>query len=181
MRKGLSLIELIISITLIAILIIPIVLLFNKTIRVFHSGNPSYKVFFVINDAMNEITDIIRQAESIEISEETKVGFIIPINEGIDDMKITLSADTGNHLIIREGDNGKSYVPYYNTPDTPEEERVLIKLEFTYYGEGGTELSYGDSDKVKSVKILISGVSASDPEKTSHIEMVNMVTLRNRD
>ena len=178
MRKGISLIETIIAITLIAIIITPLVLYFDSTIKFFHTANPSYKTVSVVNDAMNEITDTLRQAKDVGISEETKVGFIVPLNDGRDEMKIIFSADTSNYLIVREDDNGRSYVPYYNNPDTPDEDRVLLKLQFTYYDEDGDRTT--DPARVRVVEVSISAISKIDPERTSRVDMKSVVTLRNR-
>lgn len=177
MRKGFSLIEIIIGIIIISFLIFPIILFFNQTIKNFTYGKPDSKTVEVVTDAINEIESLLRQANSIGISEATMIGFIIPKGGG--ERKIIFELDNG--LIKRTDDFGTKYTPYYNSPNTPLGEAVIFELSFKYFDENNNLIPFGEPDRVKLVEIAIKGTPKVIPQGMSNPEfsLQTMVKLRN--
>ncbi|MCX8095712.1 MAG: prepilin-type N-terminal cleavage/methylation domain-containing protein [Caldisericia bacterium] len=177
MRKGFTIIEIVIAMLIIGILIVPIVLFFNQTIKNYTVGKPYPKTVEVVTDAINEIETLLRQANSIFISEEKSIGFIISIETKT--RKIVYELDNG--FIVRTDDFGKKYTPYYNNPETPVSESIYLELSFKYYDEKNNSLPYGQPDKVRLVEISIKGSPRQVPQGTINPEfsLTTMVKLRN--
>ena len=177
MKKGFSLIEIVIGIIIISFLIFPIVLFFNQTIKNFTYGKPNSKTVEVITDAINEIESLLRQANSIGIAEVDEIGFIIPKDSG--ERKIIFNLIDG--FIQRTDDFGTKYTPYYNSPETPLSEAVYIELSFRYFDENNNLLPYGLPDRVRLVEIAIKGSPREIPQGMINPEfsLQTVVKLRN--
>lgn len=177
MKKGFSLIEIIIGMIIITVLIFPIILFFNQTVKNFTYGKPNSKTVEVVTDAINEIETLLRQAESVESSDAISIGFIIPKDGEL--RKIIFKLD--NNFIKRTDDFGTKYTPYYNNPNSPANERVNLELVFKYFDENGNLLPYGQPNLVRLVEISIKGVPYELPQGTVNPEfyLQTMVKLRN--
>lgn len=179
MKKGFTIIEIVVAMLIIGILIVPITYFLNKTIRSFYTGKPSQVALSVVNDAMNEIMDTLRVAKSLSIVEATRIGFIIPINNGVGEFKIVFYLNNG--FVVREDDNGTKYVPYYNNPNTSSSELINFSINFKYYSKENILLPPPvDPNQVYAVEISLKGEPNENPEGLPPIEMVNVVRLRNR-
>lgn len=177
MRKGFTLIELVIAIMIFSIIIAPTIIFFNQTIKNFTYGKPDSKTVEVVTDAINEIESLLRQANSVGIAEANKIGFIIPKSGG--ERKITF--DLINGFIQRTDDFGTKYTPYYNSPNTPLSEVVNLELSFRYFDKNNNLLPYGVPDQVRVVEIAIKGSPKEIPQgmTNSEFELQTMVKLRN--
>ncbi len=176
MKNGFSLIEVSIVIIIIALIIFPITLFFNSTIKSFFYGKPSNKVLEVVTDAMREVEDLLRGANELETIESQKVEFKLKRNLGNNEYNITISQD--GDFIKRVDELGSRYIPYYNDPNTPSDEKTNLTINFKYYDLSSNETS--DIDSVYLIEITIIGRPYVNPLETPEFELKNMVRLRNR-
>lgn len=158
---------------------------FNQTIKNYTYGKPDSKVVEVVTDAINEIETLLRQADSIGISEATSIGFTFPkniTNNPPESRKIIFESD-GNGFIKRTDDFGTKYTPYYNSPDTPISEVVILELNFRYFDENNNLLPYSQPDRVKLIEIAIKGTPKLLPQGATNpeFELKTMVKLRNKN
>jgi len=175
-KKGFTLIEITIVIIITALIIFPITIFFNSTIKSFFYGKPSNKVLEVVTDAMREIEDLLRGASEFETIESQKVKFKLKRNFGNNEYNITISQD--GDFISRTDELGSSYIPYYNNSNTPSDEKINLTINFKYY-----DLSFNETTDIGSVyliEITISGEPYVNPLETQEFELKNMVRLRNR-
>jgi len=175
MRRGFSLIEIVIGILIIGILLFPVTIFFNQTIKNYTYRKPDAKVVEVVTDAINEIETLLRGAKNIGIAESTKIGFIIPYNGG--EKKIIFELYNG--LIRRTDDLGTKYTPYYNNPNTPISELINFEIGFKYYDESNNLLPYGSPDRVRVVEISIKGEPAQHTSEVPTFSLTTKVKLRN--
>ncbi len=166
MKKGLTLIEIIIALMIIGMLLAPVILFFNQTIKNYTLGRPDIKTVKVVIDAMNEIESLLRQGEIILKQEAQIISFTIIIN---DQIKL-ITFEEENNLIKRTDDNLVRYTPYYNTPDSPNSEKIDLNLYFKYPDD-------------KSVIIIIKGTPKIIPQgmQNPSFTLNTMVKLRNRN
>lgn len=185
MKKGFTLIEITIAMLIIGVLLVPVVLFFNQTMKNYTLGRPNTKTVEVVTDAINEIETLLKQAESIGIAEVTSIGFVIPKNiTGNPPIlrKIIFSLDSDG-FIQRTDDFGTKYTPYYNNPNTPISDVVIFELSFRYFDENNNLLPYSQPDRVRLVEIAIKGTPKQIPQGMSNpeFELKTMVKLRNKN
>lgn len=176
MKKGFTLIEITIVIIITALIIFPITIFFNSTIKSFFYGKPSNKVLEVVTDAMREVEDLLRGASEFETIESQKVKFKLKRNFGNNEYNIKISQD--GDFISRTDELGSSYIPYYNNSNTPSDEKINLTINFKYYDLSFKETT--DIDSVYLIEITISGEPYVNPLETPEFELKNMVRLRNR-
>jgi len=175
-KKGFTLIEITIVIIITALIIFPITIFFNSTIKSFFYGKPSNKVLEVVTDAMREVEDLLRGASEFETIESQKVKFKLKRNFGNNEYNIKISQD--GDFISRTDELGSSYIPYYNNSNTPSDEKINLTINFKYYDLSFKETT--DIDSVYLIEITISGEPYVNPLETPEFELKNMVRLRNR-
>lgn len=180
MKKGFTLIEITIVIIITALIIFPITIFFNSTIKSFFYGKPSNKVLEVVTDAMREVEDLLRGASEFETIESQKVKFKLKRNFGNNEYNITISQDGDFIKKINEvnEETFTIYVPYYNNSNTPSDEKINLTINFKYYDLSFNETT--DIDSVYLIEITISGEPYVNPLETPEFELKNMVRLRNR-
>lgn len=177
MRKGFTLIEIVIAMLIIGILILPVVIFFNQTIENFTRRKPDAKTLEVLTDALNEIEALLRQSDNIGIAEIEKIGFTLP--KGSEKRKIIYELING--FIQRTDDFGTKYTPYYNNPGTPLNEQISFSLNFNYYDINNNLLSSPvDPNSVYLVEIVLKGEPKENPDDIPPLEMKTMVKLRNK-
>lgn len=176
MRKGFSIIEIVIVIIIVSLIILPITTFFGSTIKSFFAGKPSNIVIGTVNDALREIEELLKGANSIGIVETERIGFILPKDLGVSEVKIIISSENG--VLKRIDDFGTKYIPYYNNPETPNSEKVFLSINFKYYDANFNEIT--DPDLVEIVEISIKGEAYENPSETGWYELNTMVKLRNR-
>jgi len=176
MKKGFSLIEITIVIIIIALIIFPITLFFNSTIKSFFYGKPSDKVLEVVTDAIREVEDLLRESSEVETIESQKVEFKLKRDLGNNEYNITILQD--GDFIKRTDKLGSRYIPYYNNPETPLDEKINLTINFKYFDLYFNETS--DKDSVYLIEITIISRPYINPLETSEFELKNMVRLRNR-
>lgn len=177
MKKGFTLIEITIALMIIGILLVPVVLFFNQTIKNYTYGRPDTKTVEVVTDAMNEIETLLRQGYLVDAqSNNSYLKIFIKSNYFIE-----ITYDSQNYLIKR-GDS--KYIPYYNNLSTPISERVkIIKLEFKYYGYNNNP-NIQDNSEAYAVEIIIEGQPYTQPGGSLgdiKFELKTMVKLRNKN
>jgi len=175
-KKGFTLIEITIVIIITALIIFPITIFFNSTIKSFFYGKPSNKVLEVVTDAMREVEDLLRGASEFETIESQKVKFKLKRNFGNNEYNITISQD--GDFISRTDELGSSYIPYYNNSNAPSDEKINLTINFKYYDLSFIETT--DIGSVYLIEITISGEPYVNPLETQEFELKNMVRLRNR-
>ena len=175
-RKGFSIIEIVIVIIIVSLIILPITIFFGSTIKGFFAGKPSNLVIGTVNDALREIEELLKGANNLGIIEAERIGFIVPRNLGIKEVKIIISTENG--FLKRVDDFGTKYIPYYNNPNTPNSEKVNLSINFKYYDANFNETT--DPNLVEIVEISIKGEAYENPSGTGWYELNTMVKLRNR-
>jgi len=176
MKKGFSIIEIVIVIIIVSLIILPITIFFGSTIKGFFAGKPSNIVIGTVNDALREIEEVLKGASELGIIEAERIGFFVPRNLGQSEVKIIISSENG--FLIRIDDFGTKYIPYYNNPNTPDSERVFLSINFKYYDASFNEIT--DPNLVEVVEISIKGEAYENPSQTGWYELNTMVKLRNR-
>ena len=176
MRKGFSIIEIVIVIIIVSLIILPITIFFGSTIKGFFAGKPSNLVIGTVNDALREIEELLKGANSLGIIEAERIGFIVPRDLGGKEVKIIISTENG--LLKRVDDFGTKYIPYYNNPNTPNSEKVNLSIYFKYYDASFNETN--DPNLVEIVEISIKGEAYENPSGTGSYDLNTMVKLRNR-
>ncbi len=177
MKRGFTIIEIVIAMLIIGILIVPVVMFFNQTIENFTKRKPDTKTLEVLTDALNEIEALLRQSDRIGIAETEKIGFTIP--KGSEKRKIIYELING--FIQRTDDFGIKYTPYYNNPNTPLNEQIYISLNFNYYDKDNNPLpSPVNPNSVYLVEIVLKGEPRENPDNIPPLEIKIMVKLRNK-
>jgi len=176
-RKGFSIIEIVIVIIIVSLIILPITIFFNSTIKGFFAGKPSNLVIGTVNDALREIEELLKGANSLGIIEAQRIGFIVPRNLGGSNVSITIYSNNG-YLIKVINNTITKYIPYYNNPNTPNSEKVILLIYFKYYDASFNETT--DPNLVEIVEISIKGEAYENPSGTGSYDLNTMVKLRNR-
>lgn len=176
MKKGFTIIEIVIAIIIISIITVPFVLFFNSFIKNYHYGKPNQVVQTVVTDAIREITETLVQANKILTSESEKIGFNISIDGNLK----TIFYELQNGFIIRSSGLEKRGVPYYNNPNTPDNEKIFLALNFKYFDEFDNPITNPNPDKVYRVEVSIKGEPYINPGNLPSLELISSVRIRNK-
>lgn len=176
MKKGFTIIEIVVTIMIVSIITVPFVLFFNSFIKNYHFGKPNQVVQTVVTSAIREITETLVQANEILTSESEKIGFNISIDGNLK----TIFYELQNGFIIRSSGLENRCVPYYNNPDTPDSEKVFLAIFFRYYDEFDNLITTPNPDKVYRIEISIKGEPYINPGNLTSLELISSVRIRNK-
>ncbi|MGQ9845687.1 MAG: prepilin-type N-terminal cleavage/methylation domain-containing protein [Caldisericia bacterium] len=176
MKKGFTVIEIVITIIIVSIITVPFVLFFNSFIKNYHYGKPNQVVQNVVSDAIKEIAETLVQANKILTSESEKIEFNITIDGNL--KKIVYELQNG--FIIRSFGLEKRYVPYYNNPNTPDGEKVFLAISFKYFDELDNPITTPNPDKVYRIEISIKGEPYINPGNLPSLGLISSVRIRNK-
>lgn len=176
MKKGFTVIEIVITIIIVSIITVPFVLFFNSFIKNYHYGKPNQVVQNVVSDAIKEIAETLVQANEILTSESERIEFNITIDGNFKNIVYELQ----NGFIIRSFDSEKRYVPYYNNPNTPDDEKVFLAISFKYFDELDNLITTPNPDKVYRIEISIKGEPYINPGNLPSLELISSVRIRNK-
>lgn len=179
-KKGITLIEIFIVIVIVGIILIPIVLFFNQSIKSSYTSKPYSTLINTTYDAMEEIISYLRQIKDIDLAQTTKISFIIVDSNGVD-RKFSIYTDSDGFIILDEVLSKKT-IPYYNNPQTPQDERVFFELNFRYFDFENVIIDdpQNNLEKIKGVEVSFKGSikETSTTEKT--ISLSTFAKLRNK-
>ncbi len=170
-NKGLTVIELVVALLVMGILIVPITTLFRPTITGFFAGSPQLRLQEVLNGAINEICDNLRESKGITATTASSITFLNKNNASV-----TFELD-GVNQVIKRVEGVTTYVPYYNTPTAPD--KVKLSLAFTYFIKDNVQWVIGvdtDTSLITTVNISITGTYRTDQDYSLTVR--NTVKLR---
>lgn len=172
-NKGITLIELVIAMLVMGIIIAPMTRLFRPTLSGFFTGSPQLRLQEALNDAMNEITDNIRDSRNITGASNISINFT---DIGLNIITYRINSTTN---VIERLRNGilTGYIPYYNTNTT--RDKINLTLSFSYFSVGGngtTPWTSGNTNDISAVNVTISGILRTDQLYT--LNSTNIVKLR---
>ena len=169
--KGYSIIELVVSMMLVAIITVPLTIFFGSTIRSFFSGKPPLIVEQVLYDAVNEISDNLREGRGVYTnSNNTTVRFKNKLGQDA-----TILLNTSNYLIERVEGGKTTYIPYYNTVISPQV--IFNNSVFGYLTDNNVR--WNGTGNITSVELNLTG-TYNTPSTIDFYSLIlrNIVTLR---
>ncbi len=172
--KGTFLIELTISILLVVIIIAPLTFLFGSTIRGFFVGRPSPFIQQVLNDAMEEISDNLRESLNITVALENQVTFFNKAGT-----EIIFRRNTSTKLLERVEGGITTFIPYYNMPTSTDrvtfEDPPFAYLTLGIRSNQTHAWTGGSQAPISSVTLTLRGAL-----EDSNLTLRGIVTLRRK-
>ncbi len=152
-EKGLTLIELLISILLVSVMLGAIWIVFNTSFKVFYGQNSRQDIKAQTSQAFYVMTNELHQALSVTSATATAITFTIDSNsDGVNEaVQYIWSGTSGQPLNKVVGAQTTQLV------------RSVSNLSFTYYGTNSTQLSFPvSSSQVRLIAIDLTSTSGDE-------------------
>lgn len=166
--KGITLVELTITMVLIMIITIPLTIFFGSNIRSYFTGSPPPQVKQVLYGAMGEISDYLRESPGITSANSTAVTFL-----NTNESPISFTLNTLQGVIERNEGSTTTFVPYYNSPGPG---KITLNLTLNYSTRDNAVWTSGNTADISAVGVLLTASYDSNS-----LTLNNTVNLRRRN